>query len=102
MKLVIVTAVEAYQKDVLQLFKKANIENFSTSEIDGYKNGNSVLMASNWFSSGNGGNESSLFFSFTEDQNIDTLFTLIMEFNKNLEANNPLKAVVVPIERSIG
>lgn len=101
MKLVIVTAVEEFQKDVLKLFKKANIESFSSSDIDGYKNRNSIVMASNWFSSGKGGNESSLFFSFTEDENIDALFSLIKEFNKNLETNNPLKAVVVPIEKHI-
>lgn len=101
MKLVIVTAVEQFQKDVLQLFKKANIENFSSSEIDGYKNGSSLLMASNWFSAGKGGNESTMFFSFTEDENIDALFNLIKEFNTNLETNNPIKAIVVPIEKSI-
>ena len=101
MKLVIVTAVEEFQKDVLKLFKEANIKNFSSSDIDGYKNGASVLMASNWFSSGEGGNESSMFFSFTEDENIDVLFNLIKEFNTNLETNNPIKAVVVPIEKFI-
>nr|WP_321230136.1 hypothetical protein [uncultured Psychroserpens sp.] len=101
MKLVIVTAVEEFQKEVLKLFKKANIENFSSSDIDGYKNGSSLLMASNWFSVEKGGNESSMFFSFTEDENIDVLFNLIQEFNENLETNNPLKAVVVPIEKYI-
>ncbi|EPR74105.1 hypothetical protein ADIWIN_0914 [Winogradskyella psychrotolerans RS-3] len=49
MKLVIVTAVEQYQKAVLKLFKKANIKNFSSSDIDGHKNGSSLLMTSNWF-----------------------------------------------------
>ena len=101
MKLLIVTAVEEFQKDVLNLFKKANIENFSSSDIDGYKNRSSLLMASNWFSAGKGGSESSLFFSFTEDEHIDTLSNLIKEFNTNLETNNPLKAVVVPIEKFI-
>ncbi|MEM5565449.1 hypothetical protein WNY78_10055 [Psychroserpens sp. AS72] len=101
MKLVIVTAVEEFQKEVLKLFKKANIENFSSSNIDGYKNGSSILMTSNWFSGGKGGNESSMFFSFTENENIDVLFNLIQEFNENLETNNPLKAVVVPIEKFI-
>ena len=99
MKLVLVTAVEEFQKDVLKLFKKANIENFSSSDIDGYKNGLPLLMASNWFSAGKGGNESNLFFSFTEDENIEDLFNLIKEFNKNIETNNPLKAVVIPIEK---
>ncbi len=101
MKLVIVTAVEEFQKEVSKLFKKANIENFSSSDIDGFKNGPSVLMASNWFSGEKAGNESRLFFSFTEDEHIDTLFELITEFNINLETNNPIKAVVVPIEKFI-
>lgn len=101
MKLVIVTAVEEFQKDVLKLFKNANIENFSSSEIDGYKNGSSILMASNWFSGEKSGNESSMFFSFTEEEHIDVLFYLIKEFNENLETNNPIKAVVVPIEKFI-
>ena len=101
MKLVMVTAVQEFQKDVLKLFKKANIESFSSSDIDGYKNGSSLLMASNWFSGEKGGNESSMFFSFTEDENIDTLFSLVTEFNTKLETNNPLKAIVIPIERFI-
>lgn len=101
MKLVIVTAVEVFQKDVLKLFKKANIENLSSSDIDGYKNGSSILMASNWFSGEKMGNESRLFFSFTEDEHIDILFKCIEEFNSNLDTNNPIKAVVVPIERFI-
>jgi hypothetical protein len=101
MKLVMVTSVEEFQKDVLKLFKKANIENFSSSDIDGYKNTSSTLLASNWFSSVKGSNESSLFFSFTEDKNIDSLFQLIKEFNSTLKTNNPLKAVVIPIENYI-
>ncbi len=64
MKLVIVTAVEEFQKEVLKLFKKANIQNFSSSDIDGYKNGAPILMASSWFAGEKTGNESHLFFSF--------------------------------------
>ncbi|MFD1163952.1 MULTISPECIES: hypothetical protein [Hwangdonia] len=101
MKLVIVTAVEEFQKEVLKLFKKANIHSFSSSDIDGYKNGSSVMMASSWFPSEKFGNESRLFFSFTEDENIDTLFQLIQEFNSNVETNNAVRAVVVPIEKFI-
>ena len=101
MKLVIVTSVEAFQKDVLKLFKSADIQNFSSSDIDGYKNGSSLLMATSWFPSVKGGNESSLFFSFTEDEKIDKLFNLIKEFNSSVETNNAIRAVVVPIERHV-
>lgn len=101
MKLVVVTAVEEFQSAILKLFKKANIENFSSSDIDGHKNGSSVLMASSWFAGQKSGDESSLFFSFAEEEKIDTLFDVIKEFNSNIETNNPIKAVVVPIERFI-
>ena len=101
MKLVIVTAVEVFQEEVLNIFKKANIKNFSSSDIDGHKNRTSVLVASNWFSGVKSSNESTMFFSFTKEEKIDTLFELIKEFNTNLETNNPIKAIVVPIEKSI-
>jgi len=101
MKLVIVTAVEEFQKDVLKLFKEANIKNFSSSEIGGHKNGSQILMASNWFSSERHSNESIMFFSFTKEEYIKALFNNIKAFNEKLDTNNPIKAVVVPIERSI-
>jgi hypothetical protein len=101
MKLVIVTAVEVFHNDVIKLFKKAGIESFSESEIDGYKNSNALMMSSNWFGSEKGINESLMFFSFTDESHIDALFNLIKEFNYKLETNNPLRAIVVPIEKSI-
>ncbi|PWI31719.1 hypothetical protein DI383_02710 [Flavobacteriaceae bacterium LYZ1037] len=101
MKLVIVTSVEEFQKDVLKLFKNADIYNLSSSDIDGYKNGSSILMTSSWFPGEQFSNESRLFFSFTEDEKIDALFSLIKEFNSSIETNNAVRAVVVPIERQI-
>lgn len=101
MKLVIVTAVEEYHNDILKLFKKAKIENFSESEIDGYKSSNGYLVSPNWFGSKKDGNESTMFFSFTEEVQIDALFELIKDFNTHLETNNPIRAVVLPIEKSI-
>lgn len=100
-KLVIVTAVEEFRSEVLRLFNKAGIESFSGSEIDGYKTTPPVLMTSSWFPGEKGGNESHLYFSFTDQAHIDALFELIVAFNQTLETNNPVKAIVVPIERSI-
>lgn len=101
MKLLIVTVVEEFEKEILRLFKQANIESFSGSDIDGYKNHTSMVRTASWFPSEKGGVESSLFFSFTDDKNINKLFGLIKTFNQNLETNNPIKAVVVPIEKFI-
>ena len=101
MKLLIVTSVAAFQKDVLKLFKKANIEAFSSSEIDGYKNANSLIATQSWFPGEKGGNESSMFFSFTDEDKITVFFSFVREFNNKMETNNPIRAVVVPIESSI-
>jgi len=101
MKLVIVTAVEEYQKDIVQLFKKAEIDNFSESYIEGFKTSKSLQMTSNWFASGRNSADSVMFFSFTEDEKIDILFSSINEYNQKLETNNLIRAVVVPIEKFI-
>ncbi len=91
-----------FQKEVLKFFKKANIEAFSSSEIDGYKNAaNSLVATQSWFPGEKGGNESSMFFSFTDEDRISDFFNQVREFNDQLETNNPVRAVVVPIERSI-
>ncbi len=101
MKLVLVTAVKEFQKDVLKIFKKANIENFSSGDMDVYKDAPSLLMAINWFSAGKSINESIMFFSFTNKEKIDDLFNIIEESNKNVETKNPIKAIVVPVEKFI-
>lgn len=101
MKLLVVTVVEQFEADVLRLFKEAKIESFSESQVDGYKNSAPLLMTSSWFPSEKGGVKSSLFFSFTEEKKIEVIIGLIKAFNETLETNNPIKAVVVPIEQYI-
>ncbi len=101
MKLLIVTAVEEFEVEILRLFRKAGIEQFSGSEIDGYKDQASLLRAASWFPGTGGAVESNLFFSFTEAEKIKRLFELISEFNAQLETKNPVRAVVIPIEKSI-
>ncbi|MDR9457119.1 MAG: hypothetical protein RI572_06890 [Salegentibacter sp.] len=101
MKLLMVTTVAEYQKGVLKLFKEAGIEAFSTSEIDGYKSNDSLIATQSWFPSEKGGSESLLYFSFTKNKKIDEFFKLVEEYNKHLETDNPIRVVVVPVERAI-
>ena len=61
MKLLIVTAVAQFRDQVHELFKKANIESFSGSGIDGYKSSPALLKTSSWFPGEVGGVESQLF-----------------------------------------
>lgn len=99
MKLVLVTSVEEFHENILKLFKKAGIHSFSESDIDGHKNGASLLMANSWFPGEKGGNKSRMYFSFAAEDEIEALFELLKIYNQNLETNNPIKAVVLPIEK---
>ncbi len=101
MKLVIVTAVEQFHNDIMTLFKKADIKNFSESGIEGYKQAPTLLSSSNWFAAEKSGTDSIMLFSFTEKEKIDTLFDLLEDFNRNMETNNPIHAVVIPVERQL-
>ncbi|MGB7843014.1 MAG: hypothetical protein WBL21_09500 [Salinimicrobium sp.] len=101
MKLLLVTAVAEFQKEVLKLFKKAQIEAFSSSDIDGYKKKHSLLATQTWFPHIEGGNESVLFFSFTDESKIEDFCTLTKVFNKTMETNNPVRAVIINIEKYI-
>lgn len=101
MKLVIVTVVDTYKEDIIKLFREAKIDNFSESDIEGFKTSGSEQVLSNWFVSERGGTDSELFFSFTEAHKVDVLFKSIKAFNNTLETNNPIRAVVVPIENYI-
>ena len=101
MKLLIVTVVSEYEKHVPQLFKESQIESFSGSGIEGFKTASSFLMNSSWFPSQKSGADSSMFFSFTEEDKIDVFLKLVEEFNKNVKTKNPIHAAVVPIERYI-
>lgn len=101
MKLLIVTSVEQYNKDVLKLFDEAGIESFSGSEIDGYRKLDPMIMTHSWFAGEPGGAESRMFFSFTKENNVKAMFQAIENHNKLIGAGNPIRAVVLPIENYI-
>ena len=101
MKLLMVTVVKEFHNDILLMFKQAKITDFSESEIGGHKSSGSIIPSSNWFASEKSETQSNLFFSFTDDKNIDVLFKILKEYNSNIETNNPIHAVTLPIERSL-
>ena len=101
MKIIIVTTVEEYKSQVFKLFKQAGVESFSESDIDGYKSAAPLMYTSSWFPSEKGGAASNMFFSFTEDEKVTELFKLIKQFNENSETTNPIRAVEIPIERTV-
>ncbi|MBO0320678.1 hypothetical protein J0X14_00100 [Muricauda sp. CAU 1633] len=101
MKMIIVTTVEEYKSQVFRLFKQAGVDSFSESDIDGYKSAAPLMYTSSWFPSEKGGAASNMFFSFTEEEKVTELFKLIKQFNEESETTNPIRAIELPIERTV-
>ena len=99
MKLLVLTAVKSYEKEAVRLFKKAEISAFSNAEINGFKTDDHENLIDNWFSSSSEKVKSILFFTFAEEDKINMLLEGLEVFNENIESDNPLRAVVLNIEK---
>ena len=101
MKLVIVTVVDEYKKEVIGLFEEAGIGGFSKTDIEGFQAMGAGKVTKSWFAYEQLSADSEMFFSFTGDPQIDRLFKLIETFNQNLDSHSQVHAAVMPIERYV-
>jgi len=99
MKLLIVTAVKSYEKEAVKLFKQAGILAFSNTDINGFRALDQEDLIDNWFSSSTQNVKSVLFFTFAEEEKIDLLLKELEILNARIESENPLRAIVLNIEK---
>lgn len=100
MKLVIITAINEFEKEIIQLLKKSKVNTFSYKEVIGYKENNEVAIESNWFASDSNKTESLLFYAFVKKENVDVLFAHINEFNAKQKTHSHIHIAVLNIEKS--
>ncbi|WP_100611697.1 hypothetical protein [Confluentibacter lentus] len=100
MKLVIITAIKEFEKDIKLLLKKAHVKTFSFRDITGYRDSTEDAVESNWFSSEMNQTESILFYAFVNAEYVDTLFDLINNFNQQQQSLSHIHLAVVNIEKS--
>jgi len=79
MKLLIVTAIKVFEKEVKRMFKKAGINIFSFTDINGYRDLTEQAIESNWFGSEMNENESLMFYSFASQEK--QIYYLNMQMN---------------------
>ena len=66
MKLVIITAIKLFEKDIKLQLKKADVKTFSFKEVTGYRDSTEDAIESNWFSSEMNQTESIVFYAFVK------------------------------------
>ncbi len=102
MKLVVIKAVASFHQDILNLLKKAKIDTFTGTEVNGYSNSENSSFS--WFPGAKEGIDSNMFFAFTSAEQAKELVAVVEEFNKcEIEKNSEfcLKVAVMPVEQFV-
>ena len=100
MKLLIITAIKEFEKEIKQQLKTAKVSTFSYKNVIGYRDNTEDAIESNWFSSEMNKSESILFYAFVKKENVDKLFESINEFNAKQETLSKIHVAVLAIEKS--
>lgn len=101
MKLLIVTCVKECKNDVYKIFKQANINVFSATDLVGFKNNQTFNIAEEWFASGDEKFDSMMVFSFTADENAERGLVLFNNYNETNKPDFPIRAFMLPVEKFI-
>jgi L-ribulose-5-phosphate 3-epimerase UlaE len=101
MKLLIVAAIKEDTEIVSEILKKASIPIFSVTDTMGIKNGENGEMLDNWFGRGTGKFDSIFIFCFTTEQNVENAFQALSQYNASQNSTFPVRAFVLPVEKSL-
>ncbi|RAR70708.1 hypothetical protein [Flavobacterium aciduliphilum] len=100
MKLLLITAVAEFGKEIKQILKKAQVKTYSYKEVTGYRNTSEEAIGTNWFGTEMYENESIMFYAFVEKENVDTVCHEIEAFNNKQETASHIHSAVLNIEKS--
>ncbi len=100
MKLLIITSISEFEKEIKQMLVKANVKNFSYKEVIGYHNTSDEAIGDNWFATEMNENESILFYAFVPSENVALVFNSINEFNAIQETTSKIHVATVNVENS--
>jgi hypothetical protein len=100
MKLLIITSIVAFEKDIKAMLKNANVKTYSFKEVTGFRDISEEAIESNWFASEINETESMLFYAFVKKENVEKLFQLINDFNDEQESLSHIHVAVLNIEKS--
>jgi hypothetical protein len=105
MKLLLITAVREFEKDIKQILKKVQVKSFSYKDVGGFdvggfKDNSEDALEANWFATDRQEMESVLFYAFVEKGNVDTVFDLVTHFNEKEKTASHIHIAVLNIEKS--
>ncbi len=100
MKLLLITAVSEYEKEVKQLLKEAKVMSYSYREVTGHTDTSLEPVESNWFGMGVHESNSLLFYAFVKKENVDAFFELVEKKNSEHRSKSRIHVASIDIEKS--
>jgi len=100
MKLLLITAIKEFEKEIKQILKISEVKVYSLKSVMGYKDISDLSVQNNWFATEINESESVLFYAFVQKENVDKVFALVSEFNEKQETLSHIHLAMLNIERS--
>jgi len=100
MKLLIITAITAFENDIKAMLQKANISTYTFSNVTGFRDISEEAISSNWFASEMNETESILFYAFVRKENAMLFFNLVDAFNAAQKTHSHIHVAQLNIEQS--
>ena len=99
MKLLLITAIKEFEKEVKNILVKSGSKSFTHSEVKGFKNDERSTSSSNWFASAYSEIDSLLFTVFVPKENTPLIIQKIEEFNSGQETLSKLHIALINLEQ---
>ncbi len=100
MKLLIITASTAFDKNIKEILKKSEVKTFSYKKVKGYRDMTEESVSNNWFATEMNENESTLFYAFIKKENVDQVFERVSQFNAKQETISRIHIALLNVEKS--
>ena len=100
MKLLIITSIAAFDSDVKQMLKQAEVRTFTYKAVTGFTYLSEEAIESNWFGTEMNEHESILYYAFVKKEKVELFFDLVETFNSNQKTVSNVHIAVLNIEKS--
>ena len=101
MKLLLITTIKEFEKNVKDLLVHSGVSVFSYTTVKGYKAEGKEASADNWFASDVTESKSLMFMAFVADEKMDEVCGKVKNFNAKQEFQSKVHVVTLNIEKSI-
>jgi len=102
MKLIAIMSLDAYAEALHDIYRDHRIKVFSELDIRGYHHEQPVSGVDfGWFGRSASPAYSTLTFAFLEAEQATALLDAIAEYNEDHDPDHPIRAFLMPVERSV-